>query len=84
MGRVSEGLTHELDGPFGNPPGGLLFLDDLAQREGRDHRDRVAEEVVLQLASGENHGIDQLLNLRVSYLGFREHLADEVDRSLDW
>ena len=59
-------------------------MDDLAQGEGRDHCDRVAEEVVLQLASGENYSIDQLLNLRVPYLGFREHFADEVDRPLDW
>jgi len=45
-------------------------LDYLAQGEGRDHRDRVAEEVVLQLASGEDYGVDQLLDLGVTCLGF--------------
>jgi len=52
------GLTHELDRPLGDSSRGLPALDDLAQGEGRDHRDRVAEEVVLQLASGEDYGID--------------------------
>ena len=83
-GRISEGLTHELDRPFGDPPSGLSILDDLTQGEGRDHRDWVAEEVVLQFASGKNYSIDQLLNLGVPYLGFREHLVDEVNRPLDW
>ena len=83
-GRIGEGLTHELDRPFGDPPGGLPVLDDLAQGEGRDHRDWMAEEIVLQLVLGENYSIDQLLNLRVPYLGFREHFADEVDWPLDW
>jgi len=39
---------------------------------------------VLQLASGEDHCVDQFLDLWVPYLGFREHLTDEVDRPLDW
>jgi len=38
---------------------------------------------VLQLASGEDYGVDQLLDLGVTCLGFREHLADEIDRPLD-
>jgi len=32
--RVCEGLPHELNRPFGDPPSGLLILDDLAQRKG--------------------------------------------------
>jgi len=44
----------------------------------------MAEEVVLQLASGEDYGVDQLLDLGVTCLGLREHLADEIDRPLDW
>jgi len=29
-GRISEGLTHELDRPFGDPSCGLSTLDDLS------------------------------------------------------
>jgi hypothetical protein len=50
-----------------DPPGGLLILDDLAQGEGRDHRDRVAEKIVLQFASSENYSINQILNQGVSH-----------------
>ena len=57
-GRISEGLTHELDRPLGDSTCGLPTLDDLAQGEGRDHRDGVADEIVLQLASGEDYGVD--------------------------
>jgi len=67
---IGEGLPHELDRPLGDPPSGLSILDDLAQQEGRDRRDRMADKVVLQLASGENHSINELLNLGVSYLCF--------------
>jgi len=77
-------LTHELDRPFGYSSRGLPTLDYLAQGEGRDHCDRVAEEVVLHLASGEDYSVDQLLDLGVTCLGFREHLTDKIDRPLDW
>ena len=39
---------------------------------------------MLQLASGEDYSIDQLLDLGVTCFGFREHLTDEIDRPLDW
>ena len=60
--HICEGLSHELDRPLSDPPNGLSILNDLTQWEGRDHRDRMVEKVVLQLASGENHSIDQFLN----------------------
>jgi len=43
----------------------------------------MAEEVVLQLASGEDYDVDQLLDLWVTRFGLREYLADEIDRPLD-
>ena len=39
---------------------------------------------MLQLTAGEDYGIDQLLDLGVTYLGLRKHLADEIDWPLDW
>jgi hypothetical protein len=39
---------------------------------------------VFQLSGCNQDGVDQLLNLRVSGLGFIEHLADEVNRALDF
>ena len=39
---------------------------------------------MLQLAAGKDYGVDQLLDLGVTRLGLRKHLADEIDRPLDW
>jgi len=44
----------------------------------------VTEEIMLQLASSENHSINQFLNLGVLYLCVREHLTDKVDGPLNW
>ena len=44
----------------------------------------MTEEVVLQLVACKDYGVDQLLNLGVTCLGLREHLADEIDWPLDW
>jgi hypothetical protein len=44
--------------------------DDLPQREQGDHRDRVGLEVVLHLASRENHRVEELLDLRIPCLSF--------------
>jgi hypothetical protein len=44
----------------------------------------ISVEVVFQLSGCNQDGIDQLLNLRVPSLGFIEHLADEVNRVLDF
>jgi len=43
----------------------------------------MAEKVVLQLASGEDYGVDQLLDLWVTRFGLQEYLADEIDQPLD-
>src|SRR6185312_10280098 len=40
-------------------------------------------EVVAQLAPSQNHCVEQLLNLWIACLSFRQHLADVVHRSLD-
>jgi hypothetical protein len=39
-------------------------------------------EIVFELPFGDQHGVDELLELRVAGLGFGEYLADEVDRPL--
>jgi hypothetical protein len=41
-------------------------------------------EVVVKLAPCEHHRVEQLLDLRVMRLGLRQHLADVVNRALDW
>jgi len=37
---------------------------------------------MLELAACENDCIEKLLDLRIAYLGLREHHTDEVDQSL--
>ena len=39
--------------------------------------------VVAQLAPGQNHRVQQLLNLWIVCLSFRQHFADVVHRPLD-
>ena len=39
-------------------------------------------EVVAQFAPGQDHGVDQFLDVGVACFGLREHLADEINRSL--
>jgi hypothetical protein len=39
---------------------------------------------MFQLSGYNQDGIDQLLNLQVSSFGFIDHLADEVNRALDF
>ena len=40
-------------------------------------------EVVAQLAPSQDHCVEQLLNLWIACLSFRQHLADAVHRPLD-
>ena len=39
---------------------------------------------MLQLAAGEDYGIDQLLDLGVTCLSLREYFTDKIDWPLDW
>jgi hypothetical protein len=39
---------------------------------------------MFQLSGCNQYGIDQLLNLRLPSFGLIEHLADEVNRALDF
>jgi hypothetical protein len=39
---------------------------------------------MFQLSGCNQYGVDQLLNLRVPGFGLIEHLADEVNRALDF
>ena len=80
---LSKGFPHEFDGPLGYPTRGLPVLDYLSQRERRHHGHRVGLEVVTQLASSQDYGVDQLLDVGVACLSLEEHLADEVDMSLN-
>jgi hypothetical protein len=41
-------------------------------------------KVVAKIASCEHHRVDQFLDLRVTCLGFGQHLAGVVYRPLDW
>jgi hypothetical protein len=41
-------------------------------------------KVVAKFAPREHHCIEQLLDLRVTRLGFKQHLADVVHMPLDW
>ena len=58
-------------------------MDYLSQRKRRHHSHRVGLEVVMQLASSQDYGVNQLLDVGVTRLSLGEHFADEVDRSLD-
>ena len=58
-------------------------MDYLSQGERRYYRYRVGLEVVAQLASSQDYGVDKLLDVGVACFGLGEHFTDEVNRSLD-
>ena len=81
--RERQGFPHEFYGPLGYSTQGLPVLDYLSQRERRHHGHRVGLEVVTQLASSQDYGVDQFLDVGVACFGLGEHFIDEVNRSLD-
>jgi hypothetical protein len=62
----------------------VLISNDVCQWEISLDNHPISVEVVFQLLGCNQDGIDQLLNLRVPGFGFIEHLADEVNRALDF
>jgi hypothetical protein len=62
----------------------IRIPDDLSQRKGGDHRDRVSLEVVAELAPREDHRVEQLLDLQITRLSLEQNLADVVYLPLDW
>jgi hypothetical protein len=67
---------------LGYAPRGILIMQNIRQREVRDHSDLVLVEVMAQLSGCDQDSIQKLLNSGIPYLGFGEDLADEVDRPL--
>jgi hypothetical protein len=59
-------------------------LNDVPQWEISLDNYQISIEVVFQLLECNQDGVDQLLNLRVPSLGLIEHLADEINRALDF
>ena len=57
--------------------------DLLPEGERREHGDGVSLEVVAQLAPSQDHCVEQLLDLWIPCLGFKQHFTDEVHRPLD-
>lgn len=41
QGGLGDGKHHQLHCPIGIPPDGVLIVDEVGQREGADHRDRM-------------------------------------------
>ena len=82
-GGVGDVEAHELEPPLGDMAGGLPVADDVIQATGRHDHHRVGVEVVLKLALGDEHGIEELWDPRVPGLRVREDLADEVHQPLD-
>jgi hypothetical protein len=82
--RVGERFAHQLHRPLGNPAYCIRVPDDLSQRKGGDHHDRVSLEIVPELAPRQDHCVEQLLDLRIARLGLGQYLADVVYRPLHW
>ena len=62
-GGVGDVKAHELEPPLGNVVVGLLVVDDvLHATRGHDHH-RVGVEVVLELTLGDEHDIEELMDL---------------------
>jgi hypothetical protein len=77
---VGDVVPHKLQPPLSDATRRLTAIDDVPQGAGGYHRDRVAIKVVTQLALGDEHDIEQILDLRVVGLGVGEHLKSEVHR----
>ena len=67
-GGVGDVKGHELEPPLGDAAGGLLVFDDVPQATGRHDHHRVGIEVVSELALGDEHGVEDLLDSRVTGL----------------
>ena len=57
-------------------------MENVPQRQLGDHDDLVILEVVAELARRDQDGVQLLLDLRITSLGFVENLTDEVYRTL--
>jgi hypothetical protein len=79
---VSDDLPHQLKGSSSNPPFCFRGLDHLFEWVFRNHRDWVCVKIVPELSFGDQHGINELLDLRTEDLGVRKYLTDKVDRPM--
>ena len=80
-GGALDALPHELKRPFSNSPHGIWVSHHFAERKGHDHHDRMRLEIVPQLALGNQHRVEELLDLGVSGFGFAQDFAHKVHRS---
>lgn len=69
VGSIGDALPHQLQGPLCDPSFCLRGLDYFFWWALRNHRDGVGIEVVPEFPLGDQHNIDQLLNLGVTRLG---------------
>jgi hypothetical protein len=58
-------------------------MDDFPEWGRGDDGNLVIGEIVLQLLSRHEHGVQELLHLRVAGLGLGEYLADKLHQSLN-
>jgi predicted GTPase len=61
-GCVGDVEAHELEPPLGDVADGLPVVDDVPQATGGHDHHRVAVEVVPELALGDEHGAEELLD----------------------
>jgi hypothetical protein len=81
-GSVSDALPHQLQGPFSNPSLCFRALDYLFEWVFRNHYDWMRIEIVLELPFGDQHGVDELLDLRVAGIEIGKYLANKIDGPL--
>ena len=82
MRSVGDVKAHEFEPPLGDATGGLTIVDDVPQATRGNDYHRVAIKVMPELALGDEHGVEELLNSQVAGLRVKEDLADEVHRLL--
>ena len=82
-GDIPNVMAHELKCPFGDSFCGIAVADYVSKRVQGDDYDLMVGEVVQELSSRHQNGVQKLLHLGVSSLGVGEYLTDKVHRPLN-
>jgi hypothetical protein len=64
-------------------PVGIFVVQDISQRKLGDHFNGVSVKIMAQFVRGNQDGVEQLLDQRVTGLGLIEYITDELYWSLD-
>ena len=80
VGDIPNVVAHELESPLGDSVGGVAVMNDLLEWVRGDDHDLMVGEVVRELPSRHQHGVQKLLNLGVANFGIGDERVEMATR----